>query len=67
MGLKVIGEGKTGSFECQTTELQKYPLNILISFIYDKLKNDPAIQLSGIQIFLLQQIVFDQMHRITQQ
>ena len=67
MGLKVIGEEKTDSFESQMPELQKYPLDVLISFIYDKLKNYPSIQLSSIQIFLLQQIVFEQMHRITQQ
>ena len=67
MGLKLNNKEKVGSFECQLLELQKYSLDELITFIYDKLKNHQEIRLTVVQMFLLQQILFDQMHRVTQE
>ena len=56
-----------GMFERQRPDLQYYSLDELITFIYDKLKAHKDIKLSVVNIYLIQQILFDQMHRITQQ
>jgi hypothetical protein len=66
MGLKVKGVKKTDCFKEQNSELQRYSLDELITFVYNKLQTHKEIKLSCIMIFLLQQIMFEQMRRITQ-
>ena len=56
-----------GMFESQYPELQRYSLDELITFIYDKLQNHKEIKIQSTMLFLIQQIWFDQMHRITQE
>jgi len=56
-----------GMFESQYPELQRYSLDELITFIYDKLQNHKEIKIQSTMLFLIQQIWFNQMHRITQE
>ena len=58
---------RLGMIEEQMPDLQRYSLDELITFIYDKLHAHKNIKLSCIMIFLLQQIMFEQMRRITQE
>lgn len=57
---------KLGMIEEQRPDLQRYSLDELISFVYDKLQAHKDIKLSCTMLFLLQQITFEQMRRITQ-
>ena len=54
-----------GLFESQFPQLQRYNVETLIEFVYHKMQTNKDIRLSVVSLFLLNQIIFTQMHRIT--